>query len=37
MDINKLIEDCEIELKSIFENIDKNCYKNSKKVLNAFN
>ena len=36
MNIDKLIDDSEKELKSIFERIDKNEYENSKKVLNAF-
>ena len=36
MEIIKLIEESEKELKNIFENIDNNTYKNSEKVLNAF-
>ena len=35
-EIEKLIDECEMELKDIFSEIDKNCYQNSNKVLNAF-
>ena len=36
-EIEKLIVDCEYELKETFAAIDKVCYKNSLKVLEAFN
>ena len=36
MEINKLINECEIELTSIFKEIDNLTFKNSQKVLNAF-
>src|SRR5574344_2391583 len=34
--IEKLVFDCEKELKNIFNKIDKRCYKNSQKVIDAF-
>ena len=36
MDINKLINDSEIELKDIYNEVDSNLFINSKKVLDAF-
>ena len=36
MDINKLINDSEIELKDIYNEIDSNLFINSKRVLDAF-
>ena len=36
MEVNKLISECEIELSSIFKEIDDLNFKNSQKVLNAF-
>ena len=35
--IEKLIEECEQELKGRFKELDEVCYLNSQKVLNAFN
>ena len=36
MDIKKLFEDSENELKDVFKQIDKQVFKNSCKVLDAF-
>lgn len=36
MDYEKLIENCERQLEKEFNHIDEQCYRNSKKVLNAF-
>jgi len=36
-EVRKIVEECESELKERFKNIDDICYKNSLKVLNAFN
>ena len=36
MDIEKLINENELELNSIFSNLEEIAYKNSKKVLSAF-
>ena len=36
MEVNKLIEESELELKDIYKEIDKKTYKFSEKVLNAF-
>ena len=36
MDVLKLVSDSELELKDIFNELDRQCFRNSKKVLDAF-